>query len=280
MENHLEPEEVIHIVSILTPQDKAFLVGGQALNFWVARYLSRIPILADQDPFTSKDIDYVGEYVVAEKLAEALGGTVERPSPGDMTPNSAVVLAQLKGKSVKIDFLHSVLGLLSSDLSKETAIFQIPFLVEGREERYFEISIMHPTACLKSRFANVLNPALARRDPVAIRQLGVSPLVLREYILEALQENQHREASSCLQIIFEYMRSDPIGRIAHKTTDIDLLDILQYFQLHPLVDTRYKTHSLPSMINEINKRRIAMNKVVVEQRVFAKLASILDECTT
>ena len=37
------------------------LVGGQAVNFWASYYERRVPELAREAPFTSKDIDFCGD---------------------------------------------------------------------------------------------------------------------------------------------------------------------------------------------------------------------------
>lgn len=67
----LDAEIVYDLASILKLSDKAFIVGGQALNLWAERY-SDLPGLAEYGPYTSKDLDYFGHREAAEKLADAL----------------------------------------------------------------------------------------------------------------------------------------------------------------------------------------------------------------
>ena len=51
------PAEVIRRAS---PVGAAFLVGGQALNFWAERYSAHCKELEEYGPFTSKDVDFFG----------------------------------------------------------------------------------------------------------------------------------------------------------------------------------------------------------------------------
>src|SRR5271168_1561867 len=99
---HLDPEDVIAIASVLNLGDEAFIVGGQASNLWAERYATRAPELWDYGPFTSKDIDYYGHKEVAQKLADALGGTVIFPTIDYATPNSAIVEVTVHGKPITI----------------------------------------------------------------------------------------------------------------------------------------------------------------------------------
>jgi hypothetical protein len=64
---------VIKLASVLSLEDNAFIVGGQALNLWAERYAATRADLLSFGPFTSKDLDYFGHRAAAEKLAAALG---------------------------------------------------------------------------------------------------------------------------------------------------------------------------------------------------------------
>ena len=47
------------------------LVGGQAVNFWAHVYEHRVPTVARDAPFTSKDIDFCGDSEVRAHLRGA-----------------------------------------------------------------------------------------------------------------------------------------------------------------------------------------------------------------
>lgn len=117
------------------------------------------------------------------------------------------------------------------------------------------VPLMHPVLCMQSRIANVLHPATKRRDDTAMRQLHAAPIVVREYIAEALDDGDRREAHLCLQEIFRYLRSDVLGHSTHAQTPIDPLDIIHHFADDPRFDSRYREHNITSMIAEIEDRR-------------------------
>ena len=83
--------EVIEITSKFEAEDEAFIIGGQATNFWAWFYKEREPKLGELGPFTSEDIDYFGSKDVAAHLAEALSGKLLLPKPGDHTPSTAQI---------------------------------------------------------------------------------------------------------------------------------------------------------------------------------------------
>lgn len=88
------------------------LIGGQAVNFWADRYLGRAPELAEQGPFTSKDVDFCGTRKSVETGARKLGGTALLPEPFDPTPSAGVVVfLDSQGKERSFDVLYAPLGL-------------------------------------------------------------------------------------------------------------------------------------------------------------------------
>jgi len=248
---HLDLEDVIAVASVLGLSDDAFIVGGQASNLWAERYATRAEELWDYGPFTSKDVDYYGHRKAATKLANAFNGKVLFPNLDQSTVNSAVVEVTVNGKLIVIDFIHSVLGVKSRDLRASELV------VRARlpDRTTLIIPILHPIACLKSRVANVLNPALRRTDAVALRQLQAAPIVVREYILEALEAGDFREAQTCLRALFEYLRSDEYGQRVHRDLQIDLLEIIRGFATHPRLDERFREHNVQTMLRVIEERR-------------------------
>jgi hypothetical protein len=62
--------EVITITSKFEADDDAFIIGGQATNFWAWFYQDAAPEDL-KGPFTSEDIDYFGSEEVARHVAAA-----------------------------------------------------------------------------------------------------------------------------------------------------------------------------------------------------------------
>jgi hypothetical protein len=243
--------EVIQIASKLTVDDGVVVIGGQATNLWAWYYRDQDPALRQDQPLTSRDIDYFGSFKAAESLAAALGGRVVKATLDDMnTPNSAVVLATVNGKPLRIDFLNGVLGVTRSEVEQGVAVIEAGAEVEGKEYRA-RIPVLHPVLCLKSRIANMLHPLLARRDSFAWAQLHAAIAIVCVYIADALDADDWNEAKNCLSDVFEYVRSDQFGRVAKQELGVDALEILRRFQDDQRIDERYRKQTLAKMIERI-----------------------------
>jgi len=57
----------------LPHQDHLIIVGGQAVSIWADRYLQAEPELHQYLPFTSKDLDLLGDAVDLHHLSKATG---------------------------------------------------------------------------------------------------------------------------------------------------------------------------------------------------------------
>lgn len=214
--------------------------------------------LADFGPYTSKDIDYFGQRDAAAKLAEQIGGRLRIPTRDDATPQSAIVEATIDGHYIEIDFLTHVLGV--DDASLKKAAVNIVLQVRTAEGTgILKVPIMHPFHCLQSRIANVVT--LHRKQDIARRQLEASPIVLREYVAEMLAAGDHREATDTLERIFEYLRSDVIGRSSHRIMKNDPATILDYFTEDERIDVRYRDNTLANMQRQLASRRTAWGRM-------------------
>ena len=252
------------LASILQLSDKAFIVGGQALNLWAERY-SCVAELADYGPYTSKDLDYFGQRQAAEKLANALNGTLLIPHGDDHTPQTAIVKATIGEQEVEIDFLWHVKGVDTASLEKQAV--EIRMIVRaGSKSGELRLPIMHPLHCMQSRLANVV--ALHRDTDLAHRQLEASPIVLREYLAEMLAIDAHRHVISVLQSLHDYLLTDPIGRKAHKVMKNDPADIFAYFQGDVRLDERWREKSLAAMRKRILSKRIAWHAMLMKRLSF------------
>lgn len=245
--------------------DRAFIIGGQALNLWAERY-SHVQALAEYGPYTSKDLDYFGHREAAEKLAEALGGTVAIPTGDDHTPQTAVVRATIHGKQVEIDFLYHVKGVKSDSLQKQAVQLVLTVrIAAGTGELY--LPIMHPLHCMQSRLANVVE--LGRTSDLARRQLEASAVVLGEYLSERLDDGGQKHVTGVLQSLHHYLLTDPTGRKAHQHMSNDPAAILDRFADDERLDERWRRFNLTSMRGKIRRRRTAWGATVERLRGLA-----------
>lgn len=251
------PQAIVEeIIRHASPGGGAFLVGGQALNFWAERYSEAAPELIGYGPFASKDVDFFGSRDAAAKLAKALGGIVAYPSMDDSTPNSAIVRATVLGRPIEIDFLWNIAGPPADKLAKQMVAIDYPMRGAG-DGTTLPIGVMHPLHCLQSRAANVIT--LGRRDDTAKRQLDAAPIVLREYVSEALgsEPDVHRArvAASVLKALGAYLTSDPVGVRLHQRSQNNPLDIIRSFRDDPRFDQRFREHQLKAIVEDVEVRQ-------------------------
>lgn len=245
----LSASTVIKLASVLTLDDGAFIVGGQALNLWAARYAPGRPELIAYGPFTSKDLDYFGYRAAAQKLADALGGKILIPAPDDHTPNSALVIATIDGREIEVDFISNVLGVRASSLERDAVELLVPLAGGGQ----LAVPIMHPLHCLQSRIANVV--ALRRKDDTALRQLAAAPIVLQAYIDEMLKLGDAREATQMLKALFDYLRGDIDARACPALPMRDPASIITVFIRDRRLDLRFRWFNLRAMRRKLGAAR-------------------------
>lgn len=254
----MPPEAVIDIVSLLSDDDRAFVVGGQALNLWAEHYAQSAPELHAFRPFTSKDIDYFGQKEVAIKLANALNGKLRLPDIGDATFQTAAVEAEVNGVHIQIDFLNHVLGI-SRGIEAGVVDLIIPY-TQGGAKATVTVRLMHPLHCLQSRVANIIK--LRRTDEIARRQAEAAPIVLRAFIADALADGDQQAATDTLQALFKYLRRDYYGRDAHKILSHDPLEIIRHFSDDERIDTRYRSNNMVAMLAEVARHRNALLRMI------------------
>lgn len=248
--------EVIQITSKFEADDDAFIIGGQATNFWAWFYQEKEPALKLGGPFTSEDIDYFGTQEVARHLADALNGRLLLPDKDDHTPNTAQIEVIINGKPLKIDFLRTVLGIQDRELQRGgVSILEIVAELDGKQTKV-RIKVMHPMLCLKSRIVNMLHAGTRRTDRIARTQTHAAIVIVRRFISDALDDvNGWKEARECLRELFRYLRHDEYVKVADLQIGIDPLSILRDFSGDARIDHRYRNMQLKKMIAKIESRR-------------------------
>ncbi len=122
------------------------LVGGQAVNLWSERYQrSDEAPWQDLQPFTSLDVDLLGNQADVKAIARHLQGRIELPGDPAHTPNLARI--HCGEPEIDIDVLHSVNGLNPAE-ALQTAV----------QLQYHDIAlrVLHPVLCIESKTVNLL----------------------------------------------------------------------------------------------------------------------------
>jgi hypothetical protein len=248
--------EVIEITSKFEADDDAFIIGGQATNFWAWFFQDKEPELKLKGPFTSEDIDYFGSREVARTVAEAIGGKLFLPDRDDHTPSTAQIITTINGKPLVIDFLGAVLGVHDRELRRGVSVLEVAGDVDGQPKTVL-IKVLHPVLCLKSRIVSMLHPATRRTDRIARTQAEASVVIVRRYIDDALNEGAEgwKDAHDCFNLLYWYLRSNDYVKVADLQLGIDALAIIRAFADDVRIDQRYRDMQLKKMISNVERRR-------------------------
>jgi hypothetical protein len=103
------------------------LVVGQAINVWANLYLPRIEALRTEGPFTSKDVDFLGDKPAVKECARRLNlgkAIFDAPFAREVPVNSGIVqYVDNAGVERTIDVLSTVLGVNLQPIHRETPVW-------------------------------------------------------------------------------------------------------------------------------------------------------------
>ncbi len=136
-------------------------------------------------------------------------GAILLPSASDLgTPNAALVVGNLNGRRLQIDFMDRVLGV--DDSSIEENFVAIEGVMAGKDVALF---LMHPLDCVRSRLANV--NVLHRHDDHSVRQAAASIVVLGHFIDDLLQAGNTKAPQRILKDLQFVVRDCHLGKASH-----------------------------------------------------------------
>lgn len=201
------------------------LVGGQAVNFWASYYEARVPELAREAPFTSKDIDFCGDQRAVRVCAERLGGTPRVATFDDATPNSGtVVFVDGAGVTRTLDVLSAPFGLDAAEV--HTTALPVEVLDDAGVSSGVRFYVMHPVLCMESRVHNVVGlPGYYDTDQ-GRKQLRASILCAREFLRDVLDgqleaEDPSRAVMKLNERIFRFATHDRHAKELYRTHHLD-----------------------------------------------------------
>jgi hypothetical protein len=170
--------EIGDFAEILRPLDDSeppVIVGGHAAGLWSRYFLSKGVIeLAEFLPFRSKDLDLVGTLELLDKLHKRFKGKLLRSEPRSPV-FGRLDIPQTGGGFLRVEVLHTVLGLDAKDL-KRTVDIEVAGVV-GR--------IPLPQLILKAKLANSALISQDGRQDVKHARMMVA--CVRAFILELLE---------------------------------------------------------------------------------------------
>jgi hypothetical protein len=229
----LGPSDVEALIARLGSfKDEIVLIGGQALNFWAERFMSRSAELRAGAPHTSKDIDFFGSQKHVRRCAELLGGESTTYGPRDRTPCAGVV----RCAGIEIDFVHTLSGVRSEEIREMSIAFE-------------HIRVMHPVHVLESRVANVVE--LHRTEALALKQLRTAIVVMLEFQRTLIDANKSRHVDRLCARVLKLAKSRQ-GLAVFREHGIDVFDAAS---CDPRMPEKYRTERYPRMRAELNAER-------------------------
>lgn len=227
------------------------LVGGQALAFWAHYYRTRLP--AELTPYVTLDLDFLGTSAHAKAFADDVPGSrLWVPSLDDHTPSSGRVVARnVLGRTLEVDFLHSLAGLSEGDVRRNAIEIKD---AQGR----LLVRVMHPFYCLESRIKNlVLLPS--KRDRFGIAQAQLAIRVLRAHIRHVLEEaGGLRKALRLIERVGELALSEPGKRCFIEFG----VDVLQAVPVKPISVPEFQRRRWPQLRRQVAEKRRALRALL------------------
>lgn len=226
------------------------MVGGQALYFWVARYLWLNLTDKQLSQIESSDIDFFANKASFKEIIENWNPSefdvgVRVASIDDNTPNIGVIYVFDKSGMMIVDFLSTVNGITDREVKSESSTFNIG---------PYPLTILSPHAILKSRLANMFhlgyNEHKVEREMTRISILGK---VIDSYIEELIDEGQVKKAMKVMDYTLSLHLSKD-GRKAYSDYGIEVINDLN-LDNHRL-PTQFRDKRIPQLLTQIDAARM------------------------
>lgn len=236
------------------------LVGGQAIVAWVHHY--DIPIPETEMPAITQDVDFLGTAQEAKLLATAIGAKVESAQMDDHTPNTAIVSFRSpeSGKTLLIDFL----GLLKGVDENEVRSLAVPLEFETQSP----VNVLHPILCLQSRFENLYGLS-AKRNGNGITQAAIAINIVREYLNELIEANEHRAALNVVKRLRKLALSSA-GMFVYINYGLDVLSAIDVTRFK---HNKFQQLGWPYLVSEVSARRAKKARVMAVRQKMKTLKS-------
>jgi hypothetical protein len=231
------------------------LVGGQAVNFWASVYEARVPVLASEGPFASKDIDFCGDRRAVRHCAQRLGGTARIATFDDATPNTGtVVFVDGAGVRRTLDILSAPFGLSAAQV-RETAL-AVRIVDDAGVPTAATFHVIHPVLSMESRVHNVVGLASAYDTEQGRKQLRASIVCAHEFQRDVLDgkfdfDDPLRTVLKLNERIFRFCMHDDHAKELLRATGIDAARALVDDERLP---PAFRQQRLPQMREHLARR--------------------------
>jgi hypothetical protein len=246
-----EPGEIREILLRLSEEiPNLILVGGQAVNFWSARYYQDNEQWDTLRPFTSEDIDFLGSKQDVQNISTFLGGEIFINDSFDASPNAGVVLVKHQGEQLRIDVLATLFGL------DEQAVIDNPYEFIGeRELEGVKLKVIDPVSALEGKLACLFGlPQEGRQD---LKHTRLCVKVLNAFLKEHLPVLPDKVVLGVVEHVFK-MAVEKNGLSAWLQHGIEIeqgipLDVLEVSEVEKI--QRFNKIRKPQLIEHLQSKR-------------------------
>jgi hypothetical protein len=246
---HLSADEVALVLRLVRDAD-AVVVGGQSMAIWARHYSDYNTDIAKIYTMSSEDVDFYGSRKAAENFAGQLGNAkILIPDLDDHGPNSAQVIGLIGNREIRVDFLHSILGVDAASIKNNVITLTGERSDNGEP---LSIAVLHPLDCYRSRLSNIND--LKRTNLHSISSAKASILVLDALINDMLANGWTQEAQTTLQTLRYITLAKCFGTVAHLQFGLDPRWIFEKCLKDERLDSRWRSFQLTASLNALNTK--------------------------
>ncbi len=237
-------------------KELAIVVGGHAANLWALHYVRKEPELLEQAPFTSKDLDLVGDSTTAITLARMVNEPAERTPSSERTP----VIYRIKRlfpdqpdrQNSTLEVLSHLAGVPNKELRESTVIIY-------SKELGTRVRLPCPVVCLKAQTRNLVRIPQERRQD--LKKVKMLILCCRAFLREQLAVAEDGKLTSgCVAATFAKLESWVSGRTAQIAASRHQLDWSKAFPVKELRQTFIPPlHHIPDWLASIPNTDLQSN---------------------
>ena len=161
--------------------EPAIVVGGHAASLWALHYCQKERGILNLAPYTSKDMDFVGDRTTALTLARMVNQPAERAPRNEPTPviyRIKRLFADQTRQNSTLEVLDHLAGVTNNEL-RESAM-----TIYSRELD-MRVRLPSPITCLKSATRNLVRLNQEKRDD--LKKVRILTLCCRAYLRELVQ---------------------------------------------------------------------------------------------
>ena len=210
------------------------ILAGQAVNVWADRYLAVEPGLREFLPFTSKDLDLLGDRWDLDALARATGWPKRPAQQKIFIPSAGFLEMPRQGRApVKVEVLKRLYGVTTEEIRSAALVI---------EHEGVQLRVVHPISLLEAKLHNAIHlPQQARHD---VKHLKMMVLCVRGFLREKLVDVQAGRLSErdCVGLCEKVLRlaDSRTAAQAAKRHGINWTDALPLKELNESTHTRLR----------------------------------------